>query len=362
MTSISELDRLPGEIIYHFDVERHSIPLKQFVDTARASQMLLEGFNEQLFDKKIRFEVRVKAPETGGLMEVLGLVVVGGSGSVWAFLGTGIGKAYIRGLTGEEPAYWAEKLGKRTRKTLSNNKEEHSKALSDGTVSKSVEELDALSAAILAELVIAFLIANVEKLKKIGITPEKFRKTFEARNVIYRACLENPEVRGLSFERTHDFPLKRSDFPAQIAQIPDLIDEASDQKITWEVESVDIVVNSPNWKRDGRKWQAATNKFQDIAFSIEDENFWHHVHIKDIRPDIRDNMCVQWAYPAGHSKPHNVRVLRVLAYNGKDISAALTNVELQLVLEEAHVIEPDHPDLFNDQNKSQNMKYDRGDN
>jgi hypothetical protein len=362
MTAVPELERQPGEIIYHFDVDQHSIPLKQFVDTARASQTAIEGLNEPLFDKKVRFELRVKTPETGGLIEVLGLVVLGGGGSVWAFLGTDIGKAYILGLTGEEPAHWAEKLGKRTRKALPEKNEEQAEALMGELVPESVAAINDLSAEMLAELLIAFLAVNIEKLRKIGITPEKFRKSFEARNAIYRACLENSEVRGLSFDRTYDFPLKRSDFPAQISQIPDSIDEADDEKITWSVESVDIVVNSPNWKRDGRKWQAATNKFQDIAFSIEDENFWHHVGIKDIHPDIRDNMRVQWAYPTGHSKPHNVQVLKVIAYNGKDISAPLTDTELQHVLEEAHLIEPDHPDLFNDLHKNQNTTDDGGDN
>ncbi len=350
----------PGEVVFHFDVARHSIPLKQFIDTARSSQAVIDDFNEQLFDKKLRYELRVMAPEPGGLLEVLGFVVLSGGGAVWVFLGTDIGKAFFKGLTGEEPAYWAEKLGKKTRKlaNMKDNDQQH-RALPTEIAESPQAEISSddadLYADLLVELLISFLAANTEKLGKVGITSSKFRKAFAARNALYKACIDNPEVQGLSFDRSYDFPLKRADFPKLIAQIPDEITDANEETASWSVESVDIVVNSPNWKRDGRKWQAATYKFQDIAFSIEDETFWHHVKIKDIQPDISDNMRVQWAYPAGLSKPSHVQVLRVLTYNGKKISDPLSKTELQTVLQEAHLIEPDNPGLFdrpNDNHKN----------
>lgn len=352
-------EKTPGEFVFHFDVSQHSIPLKQFVDTARSSQAVIDDFNEQLFDKKLRYELRVLTPESGGLIEILGFVVLGGGGSMLAFLGTDIGKAFFKGLTGVEPAVWAEKLGKKTRKLIKNGKvpEQYSSdALLVETPSDGAIVGDAMrDAELLVEIFISFLAANMDKLENIGITPAKFRKAFAARNVIYKACIDNPDVQGLSFDRSHEFPLKRADFPRLITQIPDEILDAEEEPESWAVESVDIIVNSPNWKRDGRKWQAATDKFQDIAFSIEDETFWHHVRIKDIQPDIQDNMRVQWAYPAGLSKPSHVRVLRVLTYNGKDISAPLSDTELQTQLNEAHVIEPETPTLFDHlQNNNKN--------
>lgn len=91
----------------------------------------------------------------------------------------------------------------------------------------------------------------------------------------------------------------------------------------------------------------STNSHKNIAFSIEDVAFWRHVNIKDIQPVIRDNMRVQWAYPAGLSKPsRDVRVLRVLSYNGTTISNPMSQSELDRELEEASVIEPETPDLF----------------
>ncbi len=107
-----------------------------------------------------------------------------------------------------------------------------------------------------------------------------------------------------------------------------------------------VKVNSPNWKREGRKWQAETNSDKEVWFSIEDDAFWHHVRIKDIQPDINDNMKVQWAYPGDSAKPSNVKVLKVITYNGKKISEPLTHEELEKILQEYSVHESNQKDLF----------------
>ena len=70
---VDHSERLLGEVVYHFDVDSHSIPLKQFIDTARASQFIIDDFNEQYFDKSLRYNLHVKTPEKGTLLEVLQL-------------------------------------------------------------------------------------------------------------------------------------------------------------------------------------------------------------------------------------------------------------------------------------------------
>lgn len=362
-----DLPRQPGEIIYHFDVERGSIPLAQFIDTARATQEIIDDFSNSFFSQELKYELRVKTPEDGSLIEVLAVVVTVG-GAVLAFLGTDIGKAFFKGLTAEEPATWAEKVGASIRKAVAKKRDadkvDNSSAVvqvadprpeppPDTDISRQIE------AEALALVLIRFLELDIERLKAIGITPEKLRQAFQGRNKVFKGCVDNPEVRGLSFDRSTDFKIKRSDFPRKITQLPEPPPEALSEVADWNVETVDIVVNSPNWKRDGRKWQAATSKHQDIAFSVEDDRFWFSVERKDIQPDIRDNMRVQWAYPAGQSKPASVRVVRVLSYNGKPISQPLSDSELRNLLKAVHVVEPEMPDLF-DQRQASHMKESRG--
>ncbi|MGD9920198.1 MAG: hypothetical protein AB7V13_01965 [Pseudorhodoplanes sp.] len=357
-----DLPRLPGEIVYHFDVDRGSIPLAQFIDTARATQEIIDDFNRSLFDEKLKYELRVKTPEDGSLIEVLAVVVTAG-GSVLAFLGTDIGKAFFRGLTTEEPAAWAEKAGAKIRKALRKAKvsaeSDEPQALGEMVeAARMVEPMPddpkQIEAEVIARITVCFVEIDTERLKKIGITPEKFRAAFQGRNRIFQGCINNPEVKGITFNRKPDFAIKRMDFPERITQLPDPLSDDPISTSDLNFETVDIVVNSPNWKRDGRNWQAATGKYEDVSFSIEDESFWHRVEKRDsdLKPTIRDNMRVQWAYPAGTAKPAHVKVFRVLSYNGRKISSPMTDREIQELQSTVHFVEPDMRDLFDERRGS----------
>lgn len=319
---------LEGIIPLHFNVLEHNIPLGLFIDSARSAQSIIDNFNSEFFGKQLKYELRVVAPQPGGLIELL-QVIVPVAAPVWAFLCTDIGAAYIKGLTGHEPVYWAERLGEKTKKLSEVDKKKLSKVL-------------------IALMVLGFLQKDTTELQRVGLGLDKFREAYTARNTVYEACIANPEVHGLGFDMSHDFPFSRADFPRFIVDLPTPPQKPEPEEYSrWKVETVDLVVNSPNWKRDNnRKWQGSTTERQDISFMIEDDAFWHHVRIKDIQPDINDNMCVQWAYPEGQPKPSNVRVLRVLTYNGTHISTPLSDMELQLALGIYSTIEQ-KPDLFN---------------
>lgn len=306
----------------------------------------------------MKYELRVKTPEEGSLIEVLTVVVTVGA-PVWAFFGTDIGKAFCKGLTGEEPAIWSEKAGVSIRKKISKPKKIDSTdapedrieylrsipdALPEADISKEIEgELVAL-------VLIGFLKSDAERLLKIGITPAKFRAAFQGRNRVFKGCIDNSEVKGITFDRSSDFPIKRRDFLKQITPLPDSSPDDPIKPSDLSFETVDISVNSPNWKRDGRKWQAATRQHKDISFSIEDEEFWLRVEQDDpdLKPTLHDNMRVQWAYPAGVAKPSHVRVLRVLSYNGRPLSMPMTDQEIQALQSPVHHVEPDMPDLFDE--------------
>jgi hypothetical protein len=348
-------NRDPGEIIFHFDVARHSIPLVHFLDTARGTQEILEAFNVSVFDRKLDFTLHVKAPEPGTLTEVF-TVVFGAPAAVMGFFATDIGKAFFKGLTTLEPAQWAEKAGTSIRASLNKTK---ARDVSDSnvlilTVDDTLEAAferevtRRIDAEALATLLLSFLQLDTDQLEKIGITVEKFRGAFKGRNQIYEACIRNTEVKGLAFSRSDNFPVKRRDFPKKVTRIPDLENVVVSTPPQLCIETADIVVNSPNWKRDGRKWQAATSQHQDIAFTIDDEGFWLRVERRDteLRPSIRDNMRVQWAYPAGHAKPSNVQVLRVLSYNGKTISTPMGDQEIRSLHSAFKYVETKSPGLF----------------
>lgn len=368
--SAPSASREPGEIVFHFDVARDSIPLAHFIDAARSAEDIIGNFNDSLFDKKLRYELYVRTPEAGSLIAILSFIVIGGGKVVLDFIESDIGKATVKGLFQKEPSEFVEEFFAKVRERLISQKA--STLVGDHQVGIiPLIEDDALErernrrieAEAIVLMLLKFLELDADKLCKIGITPEKFRAAYQGRNRFFKACLENDEVQGIAFEREPNFTVKRRDFPRQITKLPAPLAPEPERTSDLAFETVDIVVNSPNWKSDGRKWQAESTAHQDITFSVEDEAFWYRVERRDrdLQPTIRDNMRVQWAYPMGTGKPAHVKVLRVLSYNGRELAKPMTDQEMQAYQDRLHFIEPDAPDLFDEKHRKQgNNNNDEG--
>jgi hypothetical protein len=114
---------LLDEIIpLHFETVDHNFPLKQFIEVAQSAEAIVENFNQQFFEGKLNYKILVIPPEQGTFLEILGIAITGTASSAWVFLESDIGKAFVKGLSGHEPAYWGNKIGKRVGKKLNKQK------------------------------------------------------------------------------------------------------------------------------------------------------------------------------------------------------------------------------------------------
>ncbi len=315
-------DSTNAEIIYHFDVEQHSIPLVQFIDTAKATKSILDDFNHQIFNGKLKYSLEVLPSEEGGFKSVIKISIITG-GIIWGFLSTDMGSGYIEGLTNHKPEYWLKTFG-----------EEHQRLFnliynaSDKPVKMDkTDRIDALSkeieAKFLSALPLYLLSKSTEELKTVGITPDIFYKAFKAKNKFYKACQNNIEVRGLSFDRLYDFPIKRDDFKNFIVDKPV-------ESSQWFFETTNVAVNSPNWENaKKRKWQGKDSKNRPIMFVIKDDFFWQRVRDNKIDPTIKDIMQVQWIYQIKDGKRKDIQVIKVISFNDDTISKPLPDEEVQ---------------------------------
>lgn len=186
-------------ILIHFDVLEHHLPLNAFIVTAQSTEALVASFNERLFDGKLYFEMIVLPPEAGTFKSRLGIVVITG-GILWNALDTDITKAFVKGLTGEEPSYWSQQAGERLRSAIQSVPTIISELSDDDR--RSFDQVCLTEAIILAESAKSFLLKNTDELGTIGLTPHNFPNAFLAKNSFYSTCYDTQEINAVGFDDT----------------------------------------------------------------------------------------------------------------------------------------------------------------
>ena len=187
-------------------------------------------------------------------------------------------------------------------------------------------------AVILAEATKSFLQRETSELVQVGVNPKNFRSAYEARNLFYKSCTEDREIRSLGFEEADIFPIERKDFAKLQVALPPKEEEA--QKELWKVEVTTLQVTSPNWDKEdkNRLWKGKDQYGRDRLFRIEDEYFWHLVKHERLHPHITDTLKVQWAFRSEDGRYKDMRVLKVLEYNGEILGSLLDMNSLTLLL------------------------------
>lgn len=315
----------------HFDVPGHALPLSTFVDTSLQTEGVIRALSNEIFEGQLQFEIVVLPPSEGSFLTRLGVVLLAGWGMVWTFTESDIGQAFIKGLTGNEPAHWAENAGAALRKSVAGDDDQEVQREAAGVI--------------VCEATKAFLSTPNSELKRAGISEAQFRNAYEAKNNFYESCEAVPRLAGVGFEERPQFPIKRDDFPRYQSVLPPKEDDP-DQP--WFAAVTQLRVTSPNWDREdrARNWKAKDYHGRDRYFRIEDEEFWQRVAMNAIDAHVIDSIKVQWAYQGRPEQPKNCRVLRVLEYNGTVLARPLAEDALLAMLGNLAQSPPEHPDLF----------------
>lgn len=313
-----------GIIPIHFDVPEHYIPFDTFVETASRTRIIIDSLNKQIFEGELQYEFVVFPPEEGTFLAKLGVILVSGYGIAWSFTESDVGKAFIRGLTGYEPAYYAEQAGIRLGQLMAEKTE-------TGGIERAQDVArNELMNRIVIDSAKSFLTTNERELRRAGVTPQRFHEAYEARNDFYQALASDPEVQGIGFDEAPFFPIRRKDFALLQVALGPKEEAASD--IEWEVELVSLKVTSPNWdvNDEKRPWKGKDHLNRDRFFRIDDAQFWRYVHSKKLDPKIIDTILAQLAFPKGQRR--NSRVLRVLKFNDVTLGDALDDNALSALL------------------------------
>ena len=107
-------DSTGTEIIYHFKVAQHRLPLTLSIETEQATKDILEDFNRHFFGGKLEYTLHVEPPEEGGHIKniILTFIVVGGTG-IFTIVAGDMTRSFIKGLTNNHHLDISEEVGKK---------------------------------------------------------------------------------------------------------------------------------------------------------------------------------------------------------------------------------------------------------
>lgn len=294
------------EIYLHFNLPEHYLPIEDFVNSAEGTKKIINNIAKVLFEDKLKYQIVVKAPEKGTLLETIGLIVtVAGPITIAA-------NAYIKGYTGKGILEHIEELGKQ-------HKEEDDKKVSNKLARK-----------VIVDCTKNFLEKENNTLIESGIDIVTFKNAYIGKNQVFEVCDNNESISSIGFTKEHIFPVTKESFKNHILLIESEVNQAEQSETKYSIE--DIYVTSPEWEEGATEWRARDKNSEVVRFEIRDKYFWALVKSKEIQTNTGgDSIQVQWLFEVddkGKKIQHSYKVVKVLKYNGKEISKPLKEEEI----------------------------------
>lgn len=341
-----------GEIVLHFDVPDHSIPLDQFFKNAYGSKKIIQDFNRVLFNDEPDLEFLILPPEEGSWRGKIRIVVKIGSyglGVILAFLTSEPGQVIVEHYSGNEPKYYyklvLDYISGKDDKARDANKEYYSEQrIADQKTNLIIEE-------ILKDCTVAFLSASNRELEVKDFSTDKFRNAYIGRNEFYLACIANTKIKAIGFDSSQKFSIKQKEFSDHIVEIVE-DKSAEEEKLFYDI--FDLEIYSPTWDTKSKlKWGAIISDTQEnIIFDIKDAKFktTYQKDSLDLPSTTKHRAKMQCTYQVKDQKKINVTAVSVLSYNGKKISRKYTFEEMErlydISLKKEKIEQTEQLDLF----------------
>ncbi|WP_085786891.1 hypothetical protein [Ketogulonicigenium robustum] len=321
-----KLDDKSPLLVLHFDTGEHTIALDTFVETADAARAMIQALAKECFGPFIEVELHVLPPEEGSFLTVLRAIIVKGGIAVGGLIAAGAGTVTILDFP-----YIKSYIEARTGKTYAQMGAEHG---SSGRAAMSEGQAEAL----LISAAESLLSATPSDIQTIcDILPDD---VVQARADFYEACYADRDIKGVGFSREDDFPILRNSFLSYSQPGQKKRDDTDLPQ--WDVAIDYVQVTSPQWDLNDQKtrqWKGKDSDNKSCLFVIEDEQFWLRVHTRDLHAEVLDRLKVQWAYKTEKNKITARRVLKVLKFNGVELSKPLKADALDAILGRYRLLE-----------------------
>lgn len=285
----------------HFNKDDHCLTIDEFDLVIKSVKDVFNNLNDDIIESDIKAELVVYAPEKGSLLVTIGAI----AGGTIYFLETDIGKKFVKGLTGNEPSYYAEKAGLLIKDLLT------------AIYSKSQSEIKQI----------------IEDLKEINNKILKLDKSIKAKSDFYRMCLSNKEIKDIGFDKTENYLISRQGFQNHVSK--DIV-----RHIPSDIMLQELIVTRPVTVESKAKWELKDKATNEKAnYSLADEDFKRKVldgnMLKQTKND--DYLIAKVEYVKelknGVEKNLDKKILEVYQFNDMHFATIPSDLELNKMVE-----------------------------
>tara|TARA_R110002095_G_scaffold2124_1_gene9082 strand:- start:1127 stop:2071 length:945 start_codon:yes stop_codon:yes gene_type:complete len=219
----------------HYDVIEHFIPMDDFLKMSDSVQKIIDNLNKEILGGALTYQLVLLPPEAGSFLKTVGLLTLASvvsNGVVFPLVGD-YTQGVFEALTGHSPAYYGKKN----------------------------------TAALLIDLTVGFFSKEIEELERCIPREINIDRAYKAKTDFYRACQDNKDIKGIGFDRTDNFPIKRDSFKNHISK--DRVRELNSDFIIY-----DAVLISPVTEDKKLQWDfEEVSSGQKISAYMHDESF-----------------------------------------------------------------------------------------
>lgn len=316
------------EFVVHFDIPDHRLTIDEFYQTAKTVQIITDSFNQFLFDGKPLVGMYVKAPEKGGVIETLELVLV--QHPLISVVVTPVGVLFldgiIKGLVGKNISEMGQTFSIGTQKIIQDMVNDTANDIQRLKIDVPV------GLELLKGSVEVFLQRDSNEIKKIEGSEKISLDASVAKSKFYTMCAKSGKIKGLGFSRKHEFPIKQSDFIKHIIAEPIQTDDIQRRYELHEVTiiaPVNVEDSQVQWKTKDK------NTGKRISFFMTDGNFRNEFFgglypLKETKKD--DEMLVYVEYtttthPNG-KKYEKRQAIKVYRFNDRNLAEVPESIKL----------------------------------
>lgn len=284
-----------NSLYIHFNKPQHFLTIDEFIKTSTSIQKVSKAFIQTVSNEQNKFEIVVLPPEEGSFLTkfAYSCAALGGLAS---FLDTDISQKFIKGLTGNEPSYYAENAGKLIRDSVINIME------------KENDELD-----------------------KIIPSSINIDAALKSKSDFYKMCVDNHDIKAIGFDDKDDFPIKRNTFYKHITE--DIV-----RPLPPELVLQKLIIHKPVNTKNDAKWTFIDKSNRgSLVAGIEDSQFKRDFlngrhPLKRTNKDDEILAMVQYdrVLINGEEKYKDRNIVDIYEFNNEKLKKAPENISLNI--------------------------------